>query len=83
MAYGVNAPFGLKPSRFLSGATWNDQTTQYQIDTTVLRYIFTNDPVVVTANGEIASANYAGGAVVNAALLGSFQGCQYYAPTDF
>lgn len=83
MANGVNAPIGLKPSRFLSGATWNDQHNQYILDTAAGLSIFTNDPVVATANGGITAAAYQDPAVPVTAgtlLIGSFQGCEYVAP---
>ena len=86
MAYGVNAPFGLKPSRFLSGATWNDQTNQYILNTDSNLSIFTNDPVVATAGGGITSAVYQDPTVAVTAgtlLIGSFQGCQYIDPNGF
>ncbi len=52
MAYGVNAPFGLRPFSSISGGAWTEKTNQYQILAsadglvTYARAIFTGDLVV-------------------------------------
>lgn len=51
MAYGVNAPFGLKPLYSIHGGTWSGGTNTYYIyasadgGTTQTQSIFTGDPV--------------------------------------
>lgn len=71
MAYGVNAPFGLKPSRMISGATWNGQTTEYLIRDQLNVNIFTGDPVTPSGTGGI------GRWAPNVLMLGAFMGCKY------
>lgn len=52
MAYGTNAPFGLRPFSSISGGSWTEKTNEYFIyadATGAITYansIFTNDPVV-------------------------------------
>lgn len=75
MAYGVNAPFGLRPVKMLTGATYNGATTEYQIKNTAgTGYgtnLFTGDPVTLLSDGTI------GIGVAAAAIVGVFQGCKY------
>lgn len=72
MSYGVNAPFGLQPRRFLTGAPWNGATNTYFIASGYGTALFNGDPVIKLADGTI------GIGVVNAnPLLGVFQGCKY------
>jgi len=70
MAYGVNGPFGLLPTRTLGSATWNGQSSSYFIDVTAGN-LFVGDPVKAMANGAIQPA--AAGDVA----LGVFVGCRY------
>ena len=72
MAYGVNGPFGLLPTRTLSGSTWNGQTNAYVIDTTAGN-LFVGDPVKATATGTIQPA------AAGDTALGVFMGCRYIA----
>ena len=52
MAYGQNAPFGLRPSCGINGGTWTEKTNEYEIyasadgTATYATSIFTGDPVV-------------------------------------
>lgn len=52
MAYGVNAPFGLRPLYSLTGGAWTEKLTEYKIQasadgaTTYGTSLFTGDPVV-------------------------------------
>jgi hypothetical protein len=52
MAYGVNAPFGLRPFSSILGGSWTEKTNEYHIftdptgQTTYASSIFTGDPVV-------------------------------------
>jgi hypothetical protein len=68
---GVNAPFGLRPTRTQSGAPTSEAQNQYAIASGYATNIFTWDPVTVLADGTI------GIAVAGAASLGLFVGCKY------
>lgn len=52
MAYGTNAPFGLRPFSSISGGSWTEKTNEYYIYasadglTTYASSVFTGDPVV-------------------------------------
>jgi hypothetical protein len=52
MAYGVNAPFGLRPLQSINGGSWTEKVNEYLIytnaagTTTYANSIFTGDPVV-------------------------------------
>jgi len=72
MAYGVPGPFGLQPTRTLTGATWNEQTNSYLINLTAGN-LFIGDPVKATANGTIQPAG------AGDTALGVFMGCRYVA----
>lgn len=95
MAYGVNAPFGLKPLSSISGGAWTEKTTEYLIytdptgATTYASSIYTGDPV--TWNPTLANAGTVAvylPARADAApttysalpLLGVFYGCEYTLP---
>jgi hypothetical protein len=75
MAYGVNAPFGLKPLETLVGATWTGKVNKYKIyadatgTVTYQNSIFENDPVT--------NATSLGGTAAN----GKVGGIATYAPT--
>lgn len=92
MAYGVNAPFGLRPVSSISGGSWTEKTTEYYIyasangQTTYAASIFTGDPV--TWNPTLANAGtisvYLPVRTVNTPstysalpILGVFMGCEY------
>ena len=51
MAYGQNAPFGLRPICSINGGSWTEKVNQYEIyasddgATTYQTSIFTGDPV--------------------------------------
>lgn len=87
MAYGKNAPFGLRPHSSIGGGAWTEKTNHYPISatadglTTQARSIFTGDPVYWGA----AAANNGGGTITtveasaaNTQPLGVFWGCIYY-----
>lgn len=71
MAYGVNAPFGLRPSSSISGGSWTEKTNQYFIHasadgaTTYETSLFNGDPVMwntaaaSTISGVATIARYA------------------------
>jgi hypothetical protein len=71
MAYGVNAPFGLRPISSITGGTWTEKVNEYYIyastdgATTYGTSIFTGDPVVFTPT----AANIVGG-TANASVGG-------------
>lgn len=74
MAYGVNAPFGLQPRRYLNGAPWNNATNTYNIATGYATTIYTGDPVYLASGTGLIQAA-AGDANP---CIGVFQGCKYY-----
>jgi hypothetical protein len=98
MAYGVNAPFGLKPLSSISGGTWVEKTNEYYIYndlTTGAGYassIFSGDLViwnptaasVLSPFPTIAPYTPDTATVANNIIpvLGVFVGCQYYSPTN-
>lgn len=71
MAYGVNAPFGFKPSRTITGATWNGQTSEYLIISGTASNLFIGDPVKPLPSGGVGL--WTDGALV----AGVFMGCKY------
>lgn len=95
MAYGVNAPFGLRPLSSINGGSWTEKTTEYSIFApangvaTYSASIFTGDPVVwsptLAQAGTVAvylPARAVGTPTTYSALplLGVFQGCEYITP---
>lgn len=67
MAYGVNAPFGLRPISSITGGSWTEKVNEYFIyasadgTVTYANSIFTGDPVVwATSNGGTAANGIAG-----------------------
>lgn len=94
MAYGTNAPFGLRPVSSISGGAWTEKTTEYFIyanaagTTTYGSSIFAGDPVIwnpaaaTTISGVATIAVYPvdNATVVNeiSPVLGVFAGCEYY-----
>lgn len=93
MAYGVNAPFGLKPFSSISGGAWTEKTNEYYIyasadgQTTYGTSIFTGDPVIynptvgtqIVGAPTIAAYPIDNATVVNeiTPVLGVFAGCEY------
>ena len=92
MAYGVNAPFGLRPISSINGGSWTEKTNEYFIHasadgtTTYASNIFTGDPVVF--NPAVADVGTISVYLPNFAdatpstfsdlpILGVFQGCEY------
>jgi hypothetical protein len=92
MAYGTNAPFGLRPISSISGGSWTEKVNEYFIyasangQTTYATSIFTGDPVVW--NPTLANAGtiavYLPGETVGTPstfsalpILGVFMGCEY------
>lgn len=95
MAYGINAPFGLRPLSSISGGSWSEKTNEYFIatnaagTTTYGTSIFTGDPVIwnptAANNGGGTIARYGfntdGNAGTNTvSTLGVFMGCEYITP---
>ncbi len=76
MSYGINAPWGLKPSQYLNGTTWSGQLSEYQIKSGYATSLFTNDPVTQLADGTIGIGVAASSATVGP-IIGSFQGVKY------
>ena len=96
MAYGTNAPFGLRPVKSISGGCWAEQTNPYRIaasadgTTTSARSIFQGDLVVWNATaanqggGTITAYDYDtdGAAGDNATpVIGVFVSCEYFLPS--
>lgn len=92
MAYGVNAPFGLRPVASINGGDWTEKTNSYNIytsadgATTYNASIFTGDPVVwnptLVQAGTISVYLPARGVATPGTysalpLLGVFMGCNY------
>ena len=93
MAYGTNAPFGLRPLSSISGGSWTEKVNEYYIyadaagTTTYGTSIFTGDPVILnpsvatTLVGAPTIARYPidNATVVNeiTPVLGVFVGCEY------
>lgn len=95
MAYGTNAPFGLRPLASISGGNWTEKTNEYLIYasadglTTYGTSIFTGDPVVfnpLLANAGTVAVYLPARTVATPGtysvlpLLGVFQGCEYTLP---
>lgn len=93
MAYGVNAPFGLRPISSITGGSWTEKVNEYYIAasadglTTYGTSIFTGDPVIwnpVVANqggGTIARYNFNtdyNAGTNTTSVLGVFMGCEYF-----
>jgi len=93
MAYGTNAPFGLRPVSSISGGAWTEKTNEYFIfaspdgATTYATSIFTGDPVIwntaaattISAIPTIARYPTDIATVANEVtpVLGVFVGCEY------
>lgn len=60
MAYGTNAPFGLRPMSSITGGSWTEKVNEYYISATVANgmttgynaSIFTGDPVQFNTNAD-------------------------------
>lgn len=72
MAYGTNAPFGLRPIMHLDGSPWNGGLQNLSISSGYATTLGYGDPVTQLSDGTIGRAVSAG------PLLGVFMGCQYY-----
>lgn len=72
MAYGSNAPFGLRPLMHLDGTPWNGGLQNLSISSGYATTIGYGDPVTQLSDGTIGRGVSAG------PLLGVFMGCQYY-----
>lgn len=64
MAYGVNAPFGLRPISSITGGSWTEKVNEYYIYaspdglTTYGTSIFTGDPVIFnTSSNDLITGN--------------------------
>lgn len=61
----ANAPFGLRPVRYLNGAPWNGQVSRYLIPATDSTAMFIGDPVTLAgdagASGSFVNGIYTGG----------------------
>jgi hypothetical protein len=95
MAYGVNAPFGLRPYSSISGGSWTEKTNEYFITPAYPISIFSGDLVVLSAS--LASINtialylptytaQAAGTIntftQTTPVLGVFVSCQYFDVTN-
>ena len=67
-----NAPYGIKPVRYLTGGTYQDEVNEYTIATGNTTAIFRGDLVKATAGGDVERS--AAGDLDN---LGVFMGCSY------
>lgn len=76
MSYGTNAPWGLRPRALLTGATFNNQTNQYQIASGYATSLFTGDPVQWANTGTVVVGT-GGTAGAQTTSLGVFAGCEY------
>ena len=93
MAYGVNAPFGIRPFSSISGGAWTEKTNEYYIwapadgIATYATSIFTGDPVIynpaaatsLVEGPTIARYPFDNATVANeiTPVLGVFMGCEY------
>lgn len=71
MAYGTNAPNGLRPVKKLDGSCWTGQTTSYPVASAYGTSLFKGDPVTVLNDGTL------GIATAGSAAVGVFWGVQY------
>jgi len=71
MAYGTNAPNGLRPVKKLDGSAWTGQTTSYPVASGYGTSLFKGDPVTVLADGTL------GIGVAGSSVVGVFFGIQY------
>ena len=92
MAYGTNAPFGLRPVSSILGGCWTEKTNEYKIhasadgQTTYATSIFAGDPVVFSPTlaqfGTVARylpafADATPSTFSALPILGVFQSCEY------
>lgn len=77
MTFGVNAPNGLVPVNSGNGATWNGQTTPYNITATYGTAMFTGDTVTLGTAGTVIVS------VASQAVLGVFAGCEYQVTSNY
>jgi len=60
-----NSPFGLKPVRYLTGATYNGKATPYYIQSDYATALFIGDPVIKTGTANTAEVNVPGAGKFN------------------
>ena len=77
MSYGVNAPQGLRPVRYLNGAPWVGTLNAYPIASGYNTAIYTQDPVISLSDGTI------GIGVAGSAYRGVFMGVKYNDSTNY
>jgi hypothetical protein len=88
----TNLPFGLLPTKYLNGASWNNQVggAPYYIQSGTDNNIFYGDPVIIDSSGHIQSLfefnNYDNSApssniMATQPILGVFLGCSYQTTT--
>jgi hypothetical protein len=71
MAYGTNAPNGLRPVKKLDGSCWTGQTTSYPVASAYGTSLFKGDPVTILADGTLGIATPGSG------IVGVFWGVQF------
>lgn len=71
MAYGTNAPNGLRPVKKLDGSCWTGALNSYPIASAYGTSLFKGDPVTVLADGTL------GIATAGSSAVGVFWGVQY------
>jgi len=74
MAYGTNAPFGLRPVSYLGSGPIPCPQNSYFVAYNYATALFTGDPVTLLADGTIGRATGAN----NGPVSGVFAGVQYY-----
>lgn len=75
MAYGTNAPNGLRPVKKLDGSCWTGQTRNYPVASGYGTSLFKGDPVTILADGTLGIATPGSG------VVGVFWGVQYIPST--
>lgn len=56
----TNAPFGLRPVRYLNGAPWNGQVSRYLLPSTDSTAMFIGDPVTLAGNAGASGSSVTG-----------------------
>lgn len=88
MAYGVNAPFGLRPVSSITGGSWTEKTNVYYLESDITGEftenlsIFCGDPMMFKTGRlpEVTRAAFDNDGLPennNAAIVGVFQSCEY------
>ena len=68
-----NSPFGLKPVRYRSGATYNGKVTPYYIPSSYGTALFIGDPVVKTGTSNTAEVNVPGAGKFNIGITAGIE----------